>query len=54
MKALKLLGFLFTYTIFTIILFFIFSFKYPLPIFKVFLITASLLVLGGLIKRWLE
>ncbi len=54
MKILKLVGFLFTYLVFTTILFFILKFKYPLPVYKVGLISASLLILGGLIKRWLK
>jgi len=53
-KSWKLFGFLFTYTIFTTILFFILNFKYPLNLFKVFLITSLLLILGAIIKKWLK
>lgn len=54
MKILKLVGFLLTYIVFTTILFFILKLKYPLNIFNVILITASLIILGGLIKKWLK
>ena len=54
MKILKLLGFLLTYIVFTTILFFILKLKYPLALYKVFLISASLIVFGSLIKKWLK
>ncbi len=54
MKLLKLLGFLFTYIIFTVILFFIINIKSSIGIFQVFLITIFLLAVGGIIKKWLK
>ncbi len=54
MKILNVLGFLFTYAIFTIILYFIINIKSSISILYVFLITLFILCLGGLIKRWLK
>jgi len=54
MKILKLIGFLFTSIIFTTILFFVLNIKFSLSIPYVILISISLMMLGGLIKKWLK
>lgn len=54
MKILKLLGFIFTYAIFTTILYFVLNFKFSISLLNVILISVGLLVLGGLIKKWLS
>ncbi len=54
MKILNLLGFLLTYIIFTTILYFILNFKFSIHLINVILISIGIMILGGLIKKWLD